>query len=544
MINLEKIIYHARNQGYITIREIDSFLPRSVLTPEEIEMIVIYLLEAQIDIREDVPPPKKNGGAPLKRKTRKTLPGTQPGASSKLNGKKESLADPIKIYFKEMSSVSLLDRKRECTIMEQMAQGTTGVLRVISSVPFVLLRLYSMINPLPQNADQCETLYFFNHSDSYDDLVKKRKIIKAKIADLCQIIEESILIPLDKDSPLLLTPEMTERVTSIVKNIKLPYEIVTYLTELFEKMHKQVDRAEYVLFCQGVFPSNERHTTEYRDDSPTVSRARKLLQLVEQKAGISVRSVKNLYHNLQESITQIQNAKDMMITANLRLVVNIAKRYVNRGLQLADLIQEGNIGLMKAVDKFDYDKGFKFSTYATWWIRQSITRAIADQGRTIRIPIHIIDLHNRINKVCHHFIQEYGREPTCDEISKQVKVPVTRIKLIQKIAQEPISLELTFTEDGKHSLHELIECDDVLSPSELIYAIGLRQEVEKILKTLPNREEKILARRFGIENGYRETLEEVGKSFNLSRERIRQIEQEALNRLRNPNSIDRLRTFF
>jgi len=541
---VDKLNQIANDQGYLTVLQINKVLPRSIKSPKTIERIIIDLLEGDISITGDSPDSGPNGGKPSSQKRAKKGNAVVK-ESGAVKGSKvcESVSDPMKIYFKEMSSVSLLDRENEQELMSGIAKSWETSLHEICSIPYIIIKFYQMVKPVIMGNGRCEFLYFLNFSDSYEDMKKQRRVIKKKVREFCGLIERNLMVSDELGFPVNLSEEMVLSSCKIFDDLKIPDEVIGQFIHDIEKMYHQIIHAEKILLHHGYSAIRTGDKVKGKL-SPRVRRALLLLNLVELKSGMAHELFKFHYQKLHCALEGIKRAKDLMVTANLRLVVNIAKRYVNRGLHLADLIQEGNIGLMKAVEKFDYDRGFKFSTYATWWIRQSITRAIADQGRTIRIPIHIIDLYNRISKLSHQFLYDKGREPTYKEISDKVKIPISRVKLILKLAQEPISLEMTFTEDGRHSLHELVKNTEILTPSELIYSIGLRQEVEKMLKSLPNREEKILARRFGIENGYRETLEEVGKSFNLSRERIRQIEQEALNRLRNPNSMERLRSYF
>jgi RNA polymerase primary sigma factor len=323
-------------------------------------------------------------------------------------------------------------------------------------------------------------------------------------------------------------------VTSVVRQARVP-------RDAFRKEY--VGNEISVTWINKLVKANKDFSASLENQREDILRAQKKLKVLTKQTNLTVGEIKEINRNMSLGEAKARRAKKDMVEANLRLVISIAKKYTNRGLQFLDLIQEGNIGLMKAVDKFEYRRGYKFSTYATWWIRQAITRAIADQARTIRIPVHMIETINKLIRTSRALVQELGREPTSEEIAKRMDIPVSKVRKVLKIAQEPISLETPIGEEEDSHLGDFIEDRQVVSPSDAVINLNLKEQTESVLKTLTPREEKVIKMRFGVGDGSEHTLEEVGQSFAVTRERIRQIEAKALRKLRHPSRSRKLRAF-
>ena len=483
------------------------------------------------------------------------------GEGEKSPGLVEGEKDPVRIYLKEMSSVPLLTREGEIEIAKKIEGGSEKIYRVIFSLPFVLKKLIILgkmvingeasLEGLVQNNEesteeemQLERERFSDITREIDLLNKKRKTYLKKLKETVSAVRKKTAVKsthktISDDSRALIKylEQNRERIISKVRELKLQDDIIDAFSEQLKKSIIEVDA-----LLKKIAALSKKTRRLKQDVEKECRLCKKKITDKEILFGMKNSEMKKALRVLMQGEKEVYEARKAMIEANLRLVISIAKRYLGRGLSFSDLIQEGNSGLMRAVDKFEYRRGYKFSTYATWWIRQAITRALADQSRTIRIPVHMVETINKITKMSKELVQELGREPTPFEIAEQLKIPVEKVHGILKISKEPISLETPIGEEDSH-LMDFIEDKAMLSPLDFAIQDDMRKKIDQILCSLPPKEEKIIRRRFGIGVDSPHTLEEVGLEFDVTRERIRQIEVKAIRKLKHPSRSKWLREF-
>jgi RNA polymerase primary sigma factor len=547
---LGKLMTLGKEKGYLLYEEVNDLLPSDVHTAEDLDDLLSMFDHAGIEVLES---PKAKSEELLSEKGDEESSDDveldlTPGALDKTN-------DPVRMYLREMGTVPLLTREGEVEIAKRIERGQLKVFKALSRSPIVILEMFALREDLKREQRSIKEVVVFDDEELTEERVAERACeLTATIDEMERLNKRLMQLKTKRDSfPRTRRARDYRRYNLAVLRHRI---MISKLFRSVEFTHTERKRLIECLreAAEEVRPiEREAARLGKRLDAVRSSGGKELkkelrhvkarLEEIEKGNQASAAELRRTYQNILTGEQEAELAKRELIEANLRLVVSIAKKYTNRGLQFLDLIQEGNIGLMKAVDKFEYRRGYKFSTYATWWIRQAITRAIADQARTIRIPVHMIETINKLIRTSRQLVQEYGREPTSEEIAKRMDIPVIKVRKVLKIAQEPISLETPIGEEEDSHLGDFIEDRGVISPAEAVININLKEQTESVLKTLTPREEKVIKMRFGLDDGSEHTLEEVGQSFAVTRERIRQIEAKALRKLRHPSRSRKLRAF-
>jgi RNA polymerase primary sigma factor len=555
---MRQLITLGKDRGYLLFDEVNDILPPEVDSPEEINDLLSTLERYGITVYEDLAAARAasatvEAGESLEPEVKEEPAPDQEVELDLTPGVFDKTNDPVRIYLREMGLVPLLTREGEVALAKRIERGRLLVLKTITRSPIVIKELSEVFRDLREGARSIKEIVIFDEEELTEEKLEKKARqtlnILEKIAALYEVaLKQAARLghtPKSKKRAYLHARyklsrtriQMSQLARSIEFTVRERNRLIAKLRQTVERLHS-LEREVAKL---------ERRAEVTRGDGAGVRRdlgmRRADLAEISDASEVGLTDLKRGLQRIQRGEAVSQQAKKELTQANLRLVVSIAKKYTHHGLQFLDLIQEGNIGLMRGAEKFEWRRGYKFSTYATWWIRQAITRAISDQARTIRVPVHMVEHINKMIRASREMVQELGREPTSEELAERLEIPVDKVRQVKKIAQQPISLETPLGEEESSHLGDLIEDKAIASPSDAAIKLNLKEQTASLLKTLTPREERIIKMRFGMEDGSEHTLEEVGNTFAVTRERIRQIEAKALRKLRHPARSDRLRCF-